>query len=50
LPMAAGQARGSALQEGAIRVGLMTAAASLVAVAVVILWGLRSAPEEESRR
>lgn len=42
LPMAAGQARGSVLQEGAIRIGLMTAAASLVAVAILILWGLRT--------
>jgi (hydroxyamino)benzene mutase len=50
LPIAAGVARGSARQEGAIRVLLMTAAASLVAVAMLILWGLRTSPPEESPR
>lgn len=42
LPIAAGQARGSALQEGIITVGLRTAAVSLIAVAILILWGLRN--------
>lgn len=42
LPMAAGSARGSALQEGIIAVGLRTGGASLIAAAVVILWGLRT--------
>jgi hydroxylaminobenzene mutase len=42
LPMAAGQAHGSALQEGVIALALRTAAVSLIAAAVLILWGLRS--------
>ena len=42
LPLAAGQARGSALQEIIIATGLRTAAVSLIAVAILILWGLRS--------
>ena len=42
LPMAAGQARGSALQEGIIATGLISAAASLIATAMLILWGLRT--------
>lgn len=41
LPIAAGEARGSALQEGLIAVALRSAAVSLIAVAVLILWGLR---------
>lgn len=48
LPMAAGGARGSAFQEGAIRVLLVSAALSLVAVAILILWGLRKSPRGES--
>lgn len=42
LPMAAGPARGTSLQEAVIAVGLRTGGASLIAVAVVVLWGLRS--------
>jgi (hydroxyamino)benzene mutase len=42
LPMAAGQARGSTLQEAIIATGLRTAAVSLIAAAIVILWGLRA--------
>ena len=41
LPIAAGQARGSALQEGIISVGLRTAAIALIVAAALILWGLR---------
>jgi len=41
LPIAAGQAHGSALQEGMIAVALRSAAVSLIAVAILILWGLR---------
>jgi hydroxylaminobenzene mutase len=41
VPMAAGAARGTVLQEGAIRVLLTSAALSLIATAVIILWGLR---------
>jgi hydroxylaminobenzene mutase len=44
LPMAAGQARGSGLQEGIIATGLVTSAISLIAVAMLILWGLRARP------
>lgn len=50
LPMAAGAARGSSLQEGVIRVLLMSAALCLVAVAILILWGLRTPPESDSTR
>jgi len=49
VPMAAGGARGSAFQEATIRVpsdvGLPV---SLVCVAVLILWGLRTAPPTDS--
>ena len=41
LPIAAGHARGNALQETLIAIGLRTAAVSLIAVAMLILWGLR---------
>jgi hydroxylaminobenzene mutase len=42
LPMAAGQAHGSALQEGIITLALRTAAVSLIGATLLILWGLRS--------
>ena len=48
LPLAAGQARGSAFQEALIATGLRTAAVSLIAVAVLILWGLRTFTAEKS--
>jgi hydroxylaminobenzene mutase len=41
LPIAAGQAHGSALQEGVIAVALRSAGVSLIALAVMVLWGLR---------
>ena len=41
LPIAAGQARGSVVQERIIAAGLVTAAVSLIAMAMIILWGLR---------
>lgn len=41
LPMAAGQARGSVVQERIIATGLGTAAFSLIAMAMIVLWGLR---------
>lgn len=44
LPIAAGQAHGSTLQEGIITVALRTGGASLIAAAVLILWGLRHLP------
>lgn len=50
LPMAAGEARGSSLQEGTIRVLLMSAALSLITVALLILWGLRTSQRAESNR
>jgi hydroxylaminobenzene mutase len=48
LPLAAGGASGSALQEGAIRGLLISAALSLVTVAVMILWGLRRSPRNDA--
>ena len=47
LPIAAGPARGSALQEGIIAVGLRTAAVSLIAAATLVLWGLRTPGADE---
>jgi hydroxylaminobenzene mutase len=41
LPFAAGSARGSALQETLITVALRSAAISLIATIVLVLWGLR---------
>ncbi len=41
LPFAAGQARGSVVQERILTVGLRTAAASLIAGSMLVLWGLR---------
>lgn len=45
LPIAAGQAHGSSFQEAIIAIALRSAAVSLIAAALLILWGLRSAPE-----
>jgi len=47
MPIAAGQARGSRVQEGIIATGLMTAAATLIALTILILWGLRAVTPEE---
>lgn len=41
LPMAAGTARGSELQETIIAMVLRSAALSLIVAAILILWGLR---------
>lgn len=41
VPFAAGDARGTALQEGIITVGLRTAAVSLILALLLLLWGLR---------
>jgi hydroxylaminobenzene mutase len=52
LPMSAGGARGSVSQELVIRVLLMSAALSQIAVAAMVLWGLRGNPvqnDEKSR-
>ncbi len=43
LPIGAGPARGSALQEGVIGVALRSAAIALIAAVVLVLWGLRFA-------
>ena len=53
LPIAAGQARGNVVQERIIAAGLVTAAVSLIAMAMIILWGLRGSmigrsPRDES--
>jgi hypothetical protein len=49
LPIAAGAAHGSSFQEGTMRVLLVSAALSLVSVAVLILWGLRMPLRVEPR-
>jgi hypothetical protein len=49
LPLVAGGARGSALQEGTIKVLLISVAASLITAAVLILWALRTPPQADSR-
>jgi hydroxylaminobenzene mutase len=41
LPIAAGANHGTAIQEGIISVALRSAAVSLIAAAVLVLWGLR---------
>lgn len=46
LPMAAGQARGSAFQEGTIRLLLVSGALCLIATLLTILWGLRGGGRE----
>lgn len=42
LPIAAGPAHGSPLQEGIITIALRSAAVSLIAAAMLVLWGLRT--------
>lgn len=42
MPIAAGTARGSPLQEAAILIALRSAAVSLIAAVVMVLWGLRA--------
>lgn len=46
LPLAAGTARGSALQEGIIAVGLVTAGVAVFALGVLLVVGLRGSPRE----
>jgi hydroxylaminobenzene mutase len=48
LPMAAGPAQGSPLQEGIIMIGLGTAAMSQITALLLVLWGLRGVAEEQS--
>src|SRR5712691_9861775 len=45
LPIAAGSARGSSIQETIIAIALRSAAVSLIALAMMLLWGLRALPE-----
>jgi hydroxylaminobenzene mutase len=42
LPIAAGESRGSGLQEVIIAIGLRSAGVSLITFAALVLWGLRS--------
>ena len=43
LPLAAGPAHGTMVQEAIINVGLRTAGAAFIAVLLLLLWGLRRA-------
>ena len=47
LPIAAGSSHGSAMQERMISVGLRSAAVSLIAAVVLVLWGLRGISSEK---
>ena len=46
LTLAADGARGSAIQEAVIKIGLRSAGVALIVALVLILWGLRSAAAE----
>jgi (hydroxyamino)benzene mutase len=50
LPLAAGQVRGTMLQEAIIKVVLRTAAVSLIAAVTFIAWGLRTSAVDNSRK
>ncbi len=50
LPLAAGAARGSGLQETVIAIALRSAAVALIAAAILILWGLRGFAAEASAK
>ena len=50
VPIAAGRAHGTLLQERVIAVMLISAAIALIATAVLILYGLRAQPTEEPAR
>ena len=45
VPMAAGGAHGSAVQEALVTIGLRSAGAALVVALVLVLWGLRVSDE-----
>jgi len=49
LPIAAGSAQGNAIQEWVIAIGLRSAAVSLVASLLLLLWGTRGVARENSR-
>jgi len=44
IPIAAGSAHGSKIQETVIHIGLRSAGATLIVALLLILWGLRRAP------
>jgi hypothetical protein len=50
LPIAAGSAHGTPIQERLITIALRSAAASLIVAAVLVLWGLRGLPDRQSGR
>lgn len=50
LPMAAGVARGSPLQEGILATGLVTAGAAIIAVCALLLIGLRTGSDDRPPR
>ena len=47
LPIAAGAAHGTSIQEAVISVALRSAALSLIVAAMLVLWGLRAFPGRE---
>lgn len=49
LPLAGGGAHGSPIQETVIWVGLRTVALALIALCLLVLWGLRGSPATASR-
>lgn len=48
LPIAAGTARGSEIQETIIALGLRSAAVALIAATILVLWGLRGRGADEA--
>jgi hydroxylaminobenzene mutase len=46
MPLAAGAAQGTSFQENLIAMALMSAAVALIALALLVLWGLRAPGEE----
>jgi len=49
VPIAAGSAQGTSIQENVIAIGLRSAAVSLIAATTLILWGLRTSEREAGR-
>jgi hydroxylaminobenzene mutase len=47
VPFAAGAARGTGLQEGVVRVLLISSAPCLIGAVAILLWGLRDLPHAE---
>lgn len=50
LPIAAGTAHGTSIEEGVIAIALRSAAVSLIGAAILVLWGLRAFPGREPGR